>query len=434
MLSALSRLAAPYTALLGDAAGRCAEPPYPPPDERLLQAFWKTSIVGYTSLKLPDGTPVTILDPGQWHRSLGPDFSNAVILIGNTRYCGDVELHLHPGDWDTHRHAQNPDFQNLILHVAWYDGPPPKTLPADIPTLCLRPFVEPFDFSTLDLSGAPYPAETPPHLCLSRFSRDPVTLNALLRAAGYHRFFLKTKAFATAFSPDPNFQVFYEALLRAMGYHRNTAPFLRLAAECPFEKIQSLSTLQRFAALAGTAGLLTEKNRDLWDRWWLSSSKPPLSPYVWDMRAMRPQNHPLLRLAGAMGILHHITRLLETPLDKLPAEIATAGNYLKEDLKTKTALIGKDRAVSLLVNIFVPYRLALGTLAPEKLTALPGESTSTPIKETWHRLTGTLNNLPKDGLRRQGLIQIYTDFCRNPAVLCDTCPVGTFLPDTPATL
>lgn len=426
MLSALCRLAAPYTALIGDAALHCGEHPDTTPTELRLQAYWKMHAVGCTTLKLADGTPVSIIDPGQWHRTLGPDFTNAVILIGNTRYCGDVELHLRPGDWDSHRHVQNPDFRNLILHVTWFDGPRPKTLPEDIPTLALQPVVAPFDFSTLDLSTAPYPPETPPHPCLSRFAEDSVTLNTLLRAAGYHRFHLKTKTFSTAFTPEPDFQVFYEALLRAMGYHRNTEPFLRLAAECPFEQIAPLSTLQRFAALAGTAGLLTEANRDLWDRWWESSSKPPLAPYIWDFRAMRPQNHPLRRLAGAMGILHHITRLLETPLEQLPAAIATAGDHLKKDLKTKSALIGKDRATSLLINIFIPYRLALGTLNPENLTTLPGESVSTPIRETWHRLTGTLDNLPKDGLRRQGLIQIYTDFCQNSAILCDTCPIATF--------
>lgn len=427
MLTALRQLAAPYADLLGGAASSCTEPPLHPPSELHLQAFWMTRAAACTVLSLSDGTPVTLHDPGRWNRAPGPDFCDAILSIGGRRLRGNVELHLHPADWDAHRHAENPDYRDLILHVTWYPGSRPKTLPAEVPSLALQPCIDaesPFDFSTLPLKGAPYLPEATAHPCLIRLASDAERRNTLVRAAGCHRLFLKAKTFASALTPDAGFQTFYEALLRSAGYRRNTDAFLRLAEEYPFVRLQPLPSRQRFAVLAGAAGLLTERRRDLWDLWWSSGLPPPLTPYTWDLRALRPQNHPLRRLAGTVGLLHHISALLETPIRELPAAISEAGELLKETLPVKGTLIGGERAATLLINLFVPYRLAVGTLPLEDLLTLPGESLSAPIKETWHRLTGSLSGIPEDGLRRQGLIQIYTDLCHNPAVSCETCPLA----------
>lgn len=420
-LDALAALAEPYARLLRGADAltlREAEPSR----ERRLQAYWQSAAVRDLPLALPDGTPLRVLDPGHWNAVEGPDFRDALILFGEIPRRGDVELHLRPADWDAHRHAGDPAYAGLILHVAWSPDPPAKTLPRGVPTLALRPFAEAagaIDFAALD------PAATAPERpCHGRLGADPVARDRLLAAAGHYRLLAKTRLFAQALGDGDPLQAFYEALFAAMGYRRNAAPFRRLAHDVPFAVVSPFPSLQRYAALAGIGGLLREDCRDLWDLWWRTGLPPATEPYAWDFRAMRPQNHPRRRLAGAIGILHDLAALLECPLGELPRALIQASKRLCEPLGLRGAPIGANRAHAVVTNLFTPYRLAIGTLDPARLRDLPGEDLSAPMRAAWFRLTGQLGHLPKDGLRQQGLLQIHADFCANPALLCATCPIA----------
>ncbi len=393
-------------------------------DELHLQALWNDPRQRPANLALEDGTPVEVLEVGRWNRADGPDFQDAVIVVGGFIRRGDVELHLRPSDWDVHKHTYNTAYQNVILHVTWLGNPRAKTLPEGIASLVLHPLFSTADVVSLDLPVCPYAESSQSYPCAGVLQRTPGSVDRLLTSAGYFRLQTKARRFAEGVDAQDPFQCFYEGLLRAMGYGRNVDTFSRLAREYPFKRIESFSSRQRFAALAGVAGLLNEKQRDLWDLWWLSGLPPPLNRYVWDYRGMRPQNHPLRRLAGAIGILHHLQSLFETPLRTLPEALCEAGNTLREMLQTKTSLIGVARANAIVSNLFVPYRLALGTLDTECLNDLPGEDISMPIRDAWHRLTGSLRHLPKNGLRQQGLLQIYADFCHNSHITCANCPIA----------
>ncbi len=422
MAEPLASLAETYAVRRTRAAGRCAEAGNP--TELELQALWQDPHLRPTQMALSDGTPIEVLEVGRWNRSLGPDFRDALITVGGLLRRGDVELHLRPSDWDAHGHAGDPAYEGLILHVVWQGGAPAKTLPEGVPTLVLKPFfpgAETFDFSTLTPAVAACSAETP---CRARLAESPGEAYRLAAAAGAFRLQCKAKAFAATLAAKDAFQTFYEGLLAAMGYGRNAATFRRLAEEVPFARLAALPSRLRFAVLAGVSGLLREESRELWDLWWQSGFPPALTPYAWDLRAMRPANHPVRRLAGAVGVLGAIAELLELPLELLPERLTEASRLLCCELGLKAAPIGANRANALVVNLFVPYRLALGTLSLDTLPELPSEDLSMPIRETWRRLTGSPRAVPKDGLRQQGLLQIYADFCNNPHIVCDACPVA----------
>ncbi|MEG1553150.1 MAG: DUF2851 family protein [Kiritimatiellia bacterium] len=401
------------------------------PTEAQLQAVWFDSALRPVDLALPDGTPLTVLEPGVWNRVDGPDFHDALLSIGGILRRGDVELHLRPSDWDAHGHATDPAYANLILHVVWEATPLAKGLPVKLPQLVLRPFVEqngPYSFDAIDLSHYPYQTlsdNTRP--CFLNLTENPGATDRLLVSAGYFRLQTKSKVFADAVRAGDAFQAFYEALLTTMGYRRNTLPFHQLAHEISFASIKPFPSLQRFAILAGVAGLLSPEGQSpLWNLWWQSGIQPSLTAYAWDFRTLRPQNHPFRRLAGAVGIVHSIAKLLELPLDKLPDALVDASTLLCEPLKLRSgAPIGKTRANAIVTNLFIPYRLALGSLELDQLHALPSEDVSAPMREVWHRLTGeSPNSLPREGLRQQGLLQIHADFCHNPRLVCATCPLA----------
>lgn len=423
MLSQLAALARPYSTVLSEVGHMCME--RFSLEESHVQALWQTKLQGFEVQATSNGLPITILEWGILNRGDGPDFKNALIVIDGIVQRGDVEIHLTPRDWDYHQHINDPNYANVILHVTWFDKPNATTLPAMIPQLALEPLFREhdwiLDWQTLKLQRVGDPAP-----CLQLFDTAPEKRTQLLASAGYHRFLMKAQRFYTQAEASTPFQIFYEGLLRAMGYQRNSDAFTRLAQEVPFKQIEHFSTLQRFAILAGLGGLLKPEQRHLWDLWWKSGIKPSTKPYQWDLRALRPQNHPYRRLAGGLGILDQIAFLLEKPLVDLGDALVEASLMLSEALNLKGSPIGLTRAHVLINNLFVPYRLATGTLEAKELLTLPGEATSAPMREVWSRLTGKTTSLPKDALQQQGLLQIYNDFCHNDHVACATCPLCKF--------
>lgn len=399
--------------------------PGAPPDEAALQALWQSNRYRPKSLALPSGEAVEVIAPGRHTGGPGPDFQDALVSIGGLLRRGDVELHLHPADWDQHGHAGDSAYANLILHVTWFEGPAAKHLPPGVPTLALRPFMPQaagFDFSCLPRQRYAEPDGERP--CRRALADNPGAVDALLLQAGRFRLQNKARILADALRIEPPQEVLYAGLMRAMGYGRNAETFCRLAREVPLRRLQPFPALQRFAILAGHAGLLPQSNRALWDLWWQSSLQPPLKPYAWDLRAMRPQNHPFRRLAGLVGLLDALERLAELPPKALPDALCQAAALLCEPLALAQCPIGRARANAIVTNLFVPYRLALGRLSLERLPDLPGESVSMPMREAWFHLTGSLEHLPSEGLRQQALLQLYADFCNNPKVRCATCPVA----------
>lgn len=392
--------------------------------EYSLQQLWQHQAFDGRALQLVDGSSLEVVEPGRWNHADGPDFKDAILIIGGELRRGNVELHVHPADWDAHGHANDSAYGGLILHVTWYSKPPAKSLSPQVPHLALeRVFPDYTSWNDVQVK-ADATRQGIVHPCLERLATEPLALDRLLTSAGYYRLMAKTHRFIEGVQAENALQTFYEGLMVTMGYSRNVESFRRLAKEYPLSLLEPLPTKTRFAVLARAAGLLKENHRELWDLWWTSGIKPPLEPFTWDLRGTRPQNHPFRRLAGALGILHCLPQLLTKSLVDLPEAINEASALLKEEIGSKSALIGAKRAAVVTLNLFVPYRLALGELSERQLQVLPGEDVSMPMRDTWVRLTGRCDGVPKDGLRQQGLLQIYHDFCHNPRVMCANCPIA----------
>ena len=89
--------------------------------ERLLQFIWQFQYFNKNELTTAEGEPVQVIVPGQHNINQGPDFSNSKILIGNTTWAGTIELHIKTSDWIKHKHQQDKNYNNVILHVVWED-------------------------------------------------------------------------------------------------------------------------------------------------------------------------------------------------------------------------------------------------------------------------------------------------------------------------
>jgi hypothetical protein len=96
------------------------------------------------------------------------------------------------------------------------------------------------------------------------------------------------------------------------------------------------------------------------------------------------------------------------------------------------ALIGESRARAIALNVFVPFLAAARpseALRRERLDRLPAEEGSGIVRQTALSLFGPDHStaLYRGGLRRQGLVQIFHDFCLNDRSRCASCSLPGLL-------
>lgn len=89
--------------------------------ERILQKIWLRKDFFLNKLISYSKKRIQIIDPGRWNQFEGPDFKDAELVIDGQKVIGDVEIHFHPNNWFDHRHNQNPDFSNVVLHVTLFE-------------------------------------------------------------------------------------------------------------------------------------------------------------------------------------------------------------------------------------------------------------------------------------------------------------------------
>ncbi len=112
-------------------------------NEKLLQYLWNFKIFKSFDFKDVDGSAIEIIDFGKWNFDSGPDFLYAKIKHNGLLLAGHIELHVKSSDWIFHRHAGNPEFENLILHAVYqHDVDIEEFSQKNIPTLELAAFID----------------------------------------------------------------------------------------------------------------------------------------------------------------------------------------------------------------------------------------------------------------------------------------------------
>ncbi len=435
--------------------------PSPALTERHLQAVWFDPHYRPHRLLSTDGESVTVRAPGRWNLEAGPDFLDALLVVGSDRrqLRGDIEIHLRPEDWIHHHHARDPLYQGVVAHVTYWPGLLPSTaLPGGAIQLSLKEALDAapgFFFDDIDVAAYPFTApwprsdDRPPPLA----TLAPSIQERLIAAAGEERIRLKAKAFADLIARSTPAQALYEGLLAALGYQHNRAPCKQLARVVPLEHLMADAAgdpVRAYALLLGVAGLLpptTENEWDkdtrqwvrlLWDHWWKFQSRwqrHALQARDWRRSGMRPQNHPARRLAAAAALFHgppqpalHDRLLALNPAQPAPW-IHAALNLLHLDhhlpywnshltfggkpTAAPIALLGATRRAAILNNVFVPFLAASGRDIRPLLPLLPPEESHHLLRHTACALIGIDHNpaLYADGLRQQGMLQLFHDFC-----------------------
>ena len=455
----------------------------PPASERQLQCVWADSLWRPAELRSNRNERITVINPGRWNLEAGPDFLDAVLLIGaeQRRVQGDIEIHIRPSDWISHRHSNDPRYNHVIAHVCFYTGKltpdalPPGAIQISVAeSLRENPF---FSFDNIDTTAYPHAViRNAPAPCETILSNWPQHKKAeLLESAGEERLRIKTLRMQRSIAAESREQCLYESIMTALGYKQNQMQFHQLARKIPVKMLHENakeSPATAYALLLGVAGLLPAKEvgynaetktfiRKLWDHWWKHQElweTDTMQQKDWQLSGLRPQNHPVRRLAAAAAIFSQNRPLPEIiisiPRNNPQLWLKSVQNLFKESSifeywtyrlsfsgkisKRATVLLGARRIAAIITNVIIPFLAAEQLQIEPLLTQLPVEQDNSLIRQTAFYLFGRDHNplLYNTGLRQQGLLQIFYDFCLNTRNGCPECSLASALRKqniTPAT-
>lgn len=379
--------------------------------EKVIRCIWNDQLFCTPKLKTQDGQNLEIIYPGYWNFGKGPDFTRATIKVNDKLYEGDVELHVYATDWESHGHSDNPDFDNVILHVYMWQGrgkqPPRKQKKNKVAfNFEIKDFLTKgiLDLNNeLDFESYPVLNQCNVGLChepLSRLSDEK--LLHLLNAAGEARVLRKLERFHDPIIIEGYEQTFYRGVAEALGYPNNKQPFQILADTLPLTRLNDLvpakhkgeeRALHYQALLFGISGLMDLKSWQetpalrklvkIWNGYKNSLPDSPLEKRDWSFRAMRPANYPYRRIAGLAnlivlhekeGMFTHFIQAVSTmkresgtrkAVDKLLSFFCIdASDYWSrhytpggKTLAQPQQLIGAARSREIIINIGLPVAL-----------------------------------------------------------------------------
>lgn len=438
------------------------EEPGPILSESILQQIWFEQVLR-NPLTTLTGEKITLHHPGIWNHRAGPDFLHASFSTAeNQSLAGDVELHRYSSDWNAHAHANNPAYENVALHVFWQTDPGFSPAPhAGIRQIAiehqlaapLTELISLFRSSITEILTGEKPGQCHPLL----LSLLPDKLKELLEQAGWHRLRLRRSLAQARISSFGLEQSVWISLAEGLGFSENRAPFVSLARAVPIQKLLAIpDLLDREAFLFGVAHLLPDPTRfpagsrtlpwikELWKRWW--PLREPWNSHIlpfdaWHFGSTRPNNSPYRRLAALFCLSYPIVwqslikAILEGDADVFLKLLRSPSHHFWDHhsswdgriLSSPSRLIGADRAIALLFQVLAPLTDLTESELTSRMENWPAGGDAGLLRSASMRLLGVPFPPPdvRTHLAREGLLQIYKDFCR--AKSCTECSMPKFL-------
>ena len=211
---------------------------HPPVTERLVARLWDEQHLLRRPLVTTGGDEVEVVYRGRRRWDRGPDFPDALLLIGQGGLShGDVEIHVRSSDWESHGHHRDPHYNRVALHVVlWPTGSRP-TVRQDgvhVPVLALSSHLAVPLTSLLVADEAEAPRPSP---CWPGSPDRDGPLAGLLESSGMERFEARMARLESDLSCAAPDQLLYQRIADALGFMQNREPFRRLAELLPLETL-----------------------------------------------------------------------------------------------------------------------------------------------------------------------------------------------------
>ena len=409
--------------------------------ERLLQFLWQMQYYNREALSIDTGESLQIIQPGFINSNQGPDFLNARIKIDGTEWVGHVELHTRSALWKVHGHDEDPNYQNVILHVVWEHDSENSTLPLlvlenRVPKWILHRYEE--WMSTRHSIPCHNFLNDVAHLVWTSW-KDRLLVERLLRKSSLLCIWLE--------ETRGNWEeAFWWLIARNFGIKVNEEAFEELARSLPLNLLtrHKSQLLQLEAILLGQGGLL-EKNfletypNHLQREYRFYQTKYSLQPIRQSLHflRMRPGNFPTIRLAQLAALIHRSTHLFSKIKEavqlsdvkamlELEASEYWQRHYVFDDLaEHKTRKLGREMIANLLINSIIPSLFTYGHLHHEEqfmaraidwLRLLEPEHNAT--LKNWEALHVPCEN----AFDSQALLELRVHYCDKKR--CLDCAIG----------
>lgn len=431
---------------------------------------WSKSLSG--KLYTGDGKKVVVIEPGVVNRDSGPDFKDAMLLINGEALRGDVEIHLDSKSWYNHMHHTNPSYNDVILHVVVFDSGKTICLTSDGKNIPTVKFPLSPDWEARIQNKLSWPWDDGCYHEMTRMNSGEVYM--LLLRLGKDRFNKKKNEFKFQRETGLSYgELFYRGLARALGYSKNSNQFSKFCKLLPLNKIkkitQNISDFQGKklllnSILYGISGLyetgeedeMRRKIAENWKKYDKSELPHPMKGHEWNFFRLRPLNFPTRRMA-ALGefllrydpdrFLHLASFAAKKSLNperfikviENSLIIAGDGYWSKmarfgKNMPRETALIGKNKARSIVLNVVLPI---LSVLAEEEqdsvlasrinrtLFVYPAEQDNSILKHVRRFVLPSSPDNPMfsgSSLIQQGMLQLYNRWCSRRESL--NCPLS----------
>jgi Protein of unknown function (DUF2851) len=423
------------------------------PSELELQALWFAGAFG-RDFQTTTGRSVKVVQFGEWNRGAGPDFHQVAVKIDGELTTGTLELDPAASDWELHGHAQNPAFEEVILHVVFGSD----TRRIFTRTLGHRE-VPQVIISALQLSDAlnlpqREVAIAHPGRCVFPLKSLPaIHIEKLLAEAAQYRAGLKAVRFLKTSEAHGRDSALFQATAETLGYRGNALPMRLLSQRAPLNLLKAEGAAAE-AILFGTAGFLTAEmhqlvppdTRDylrcLWDEWWKNRACFEVTPeraIPWKTHGQRPANHPHRRIGALAALLKVWSQYRRLALAR-PFAAKPLIDFLQNlehdfwlhhhtltsaESAQRVALFGRSQALELIANHLAPVAMHEEGMTFKSYHQLRNSAANEKVKRCSLRLFGS-TKAAQPWLRRvchhQALLQIYQDFCLEDFSDCENCP------------
>lgn len=400
------------------------------------------------------GTEVEILEPGTHNRDAGPDFSAAVIRVGDMEWAGNVEIHVKASDWERHGHHHDKAYDSVILHVVGVDDMTARrTDGSEILQASVAPPASFFDryAALIENSGDS-------QACLEMIHMIPrLNITDWLSTLGIERIQEKASHMKSLLqlSHGDWQQAIFIMMARALGFGLNGLPFELLAKSISLNFIMRHkdNPLQVEAFVFGQAGFLTPGLYEH-DEYYSSLVREydflrkkynltPIETHLWKFSRTRPLNSPQRRLAILSKLLLEGMQFYDVILDSKGdydtlmerLDVAASpywhfhtklGDQASED--PIPARLSKESREIILINVMAPFYYAYGSATGDADMAEKGTDLLNEIKPEKNFITSmwARKGIKADNaFYSQALIQLRRNYCERSR--CLECRFGHYL-------
>lgn len=425
--------------------------------EKLLYHIWDAQHL-VKNLKTVSGKRLLIMFPGQWNTDRGADFRNVIIDVEGNVLRGDAEIHVQTYDWKSHRHDEDANYNNVVLHIVYeHNGHYPLTITEDgsqTEILELKQFLDEDITKLIKRYGDDF--DHHPDFCPFFAGLNEQMSPLVLMRLGSQRLEKKIKRYAAELYFSDFNQLLYQGIMEAAGYNKNSYSFLQIAIQYPYVNLVSWKkegmTLDDMLAIwLWGSGLekhipnVVEKEKakcwsDHFNRQKFSQKRIALE---WNLYRIRPVNHPVIRMLQVAdqiynslddSLLNDFINIFATTIESrmLKQIRENLQKMFSNETLPKFYRIGENRLDIILINVLIPILILFG----EKMGYQQLKDKGWEIYRNFKGLPSNYIeqligkkylNLPQQDLIRkkavyqQGLLKLYNDFCRyHNCEFCET--------------